>query len=287
MAKNWGDYYFALSLKKYFERAGWSVSINTLDEWNKNNFDYSVVLTLRGLNKYIPKPWHINLMWNISHPDEIDVAEYNMYDHVLIASSLMTQQIKNNTNVNISTMLQCTDPELFKIPGKRKINGGILFVGSSRGEYRDVVKKAIEGGFNPHIYGKGWDDFVDKKYIKGEFISNTDLYKYYNSAIVVLNDHWNDMAEKGFVSNRIYDALATEAIVLSDKPLGMEKEMEQFINFYTNREDFVFILKDNIINNCKYRQKSKDARSFIIKNHTFELRVKQIIDTLHKLYTKK
>ena len=38
----------------------------------------------------------------------------------------------------------------------------------------------------------------------------------YSSVGVLLNDHWQSMHEWGFVSNRLFDALACETPVISD-----------------------------------------------------------------------
>ena len=38
----------------------------------------------------------------------------------------------------------------------------------------------------------------------------------------MLADHWDDMREHGFISNRIYDALACGAVVVSDDVAGLD-----------------------------------------------------------------
>ena len=45
--------------------------------------------------------------------------------------------------------------------------------------------------------------------MKGEGVPSTELARYYGAADIVLNDHWDDMLAEGFISNRIYDALAS------------------------------------------------------------------------------
>ncbi|KTQ99571.1 hypothetical protein NS184_17265 [Curtobacterium luteum] len=43
----------------------------------------------------------------------------------------------------------------------------------------------------------------------------------YASARVVLNDHWPDMAAGGFVSNRVFDVLASGGVVVTDPVTGL------------------------------------------------------------------
>jgi spore maturation protein CgeB len=40
---------------------------------------------------------------------------------------------------------------------------------------------------------------------------------------VVLNDHWENMRTTGFLSNRLFDAVASGARVISDDVLGQEE----------------------------------------------------------------
>ena len=57
---------------------------------------------------------------------------------------------------------------------------------------------------------------VPQDLIKGENIDNKALARVYASAKVVLNDHWESMREHGFISNRIFDVLASGARLVSD-----------------------------------------------------------------------
>ncbi len=91
----WGDYHFALSLKKELEKNNCEIILQILPEWNSDlDSDCDVIIVLRGLSEYKPKKQHFNIMWNISHPDDVRIDEYNQYDHVFIASELWAQKIK-------------------------------------------------------------------------------------------------------------------------------------------------------------------------------------------------
>ena len=69
--------------------------------------------------------------------------------------------------------------------------------------------------------GDGWEQFIDPSLVAATFLPNHQVSAAYRSAGVVLSDHWDDMAREGFVSNRIFDALASAARVVSDPVAGL------------------------------------------------------------------
>lgn len=288
-ANSWGDYHFSLSLEKYFKRKGWETAIHILPDWETNfDNDCEAVLVLRGLSKYDPKPRHFNMMWNISHPDAVKMEEYESYDKVFIASRFWADKIKKEAkNAKIETMLQCTDCEVFKIPEEHELEEideeNILFVGNSRKKYRKSVRYSIESGFDVAVYGKLWEDFIDEKHIRGNYLSNDELYRHYHSTKVLLNDHWDDMAEKGFVSNRIFDGMASGAILITDYVKGLEEEeFSQFLEVYGNKDDFSKKLRAIIENNAGYKDKARKAAESVAQKHTFEKRVERFIEAIRE-----
>ena len=66
------------------------------------------------------------------------------------------------------------------------------------------------------MHGEGWPDLT----VASRQVPNAELGRLYASAGVVLNDHWADMRRDGFVSNRLFDAAACGARVLSDDVAG-------------------------------------------------------------------
>ena len=83
------------------------------------------------------------------------------------------------------------------------------------------------------MYGNGWDKHgLDARHLRGGYIPNEDLRRFYSSASIVLNDTWEDMRAAGFISNRIYDALACGAFVLSDDVAGLADEFDGGVAVY-------------------------------------------------------
>ena len=278
----WGDYHFAKSLKKEFKKLGYSVKLQVLKEWeNGKDRDFDQVLVLRGLSRYNVKTHHFNIMWNISHPDKITPDEYDSYDIVFVSSLLWAKELKKRLNTKVDVLLQCTDDEVFKkIDIKKDID--ILFVGNSRKVFRKIIKDLLPCKFDVHIYGNNWEEFIDKKYIKGKYIDNSILYKYYNRAKIVLNDHWDDMRKKGFVSNRIFDVSACGSFIITDNIVGIGEIFGDSVVVYDNKEDLHKKIEYYMKNENERKKKALKAMEIVRNKHTFKHRVKKIDEILSK-----
>jgi spore maturation protein CgeB len=157
----------------------------------------------------------VNLLWHISHPDLVSPALYDRYDRVFVASDAFAAQMAPRASVPVTALHQATDPERFK-PDPTGPRHELLFVANSRSVRRRIVDDLAGTKHDLAVYGRNWrPDLIDPRYVKGEGIPNADLARYYSSAAIVLNDHWEDMRAEGFISNRIYDALACGAFVIS------------------------------------------------------------------------
>ena len=222
-ANEWGDYHFALALKRAFVKLGHSVRIDLLPDWDTPlGLGDDVAIVLRGLSSYKPRPGHINLMWNISHPDKIGHEEYDLYDHIFVASRQYADRLRESIDTPVTALLQCTDTNIFYPEMVDEVpEYDVLFVGNSRKQYRRIVKDAIESGLPVNIYGTLWEKIVPGEYIKGTYIKNSELRLYYSKCGVLLNDHWPSMGDNGFISNRLFDAGACGACVVSDDAAGI------------------------------------------------------------------
>lgn len=275
--EEWGDYHFALGLKRALTRLGHTVRIDCLNRWEGDHcLGDDVVIVLRGLSQYEPKPHQVNLMWNISHPDAVSKAEYELYDHVFVASERYAKELSAMLEVPVSPLLQCTDPEIFNPDVEPLLEcPGYLFVGNSRNVYREVVKYCIELDVPIEIHGTRWEGFVPGRLIKSTNIPNKFLGRYYKSSNVILNDHWRNMRDNGFISNRLFDALATGACVITDYVEGMQEIFGLGILTFASRDDFRRAIESLSEGSALVR--SKETAQQILRHHTFDQRASEIL----------
>ena len=274
VAHEWGDFHLAIGLKKYFERSGYRAIIQCKTEWKNRGKKQDIILTLRGLTKYIPDPNQLNIMWLISHPNEITISELELFDHVFVASSKFAKEIEEKTSVDIKVLNQCTDPEMFYPLQNQTKEYDLLFVGNSRNIFRKILRDLIPTQFNLKVFGWGWDQFLDIELMGGTLIPNSQLNKIYNQTTILLNDHWQDMKENGFISNRIYDGVASGSIIVSDKNSELETLFPESVFCYETKEEL-----DTITHKLL---KSLPKTRSVIDQHTFENRVNTLIQCISK-----
>ncbi|MEL7035959.1 MAG: tetratricopeptide repeat protein [Cyanobacteria bacterium J06592_8] len=288
-AKEWGDYHFAKAMKRAFERQGHSARIDILPEWeNSQSYGDDVAIVIRGLSQYQPKSYQINLMWNISHPDQVSLEEYEQYDQVFVASYSYAEELQQKVKVPVQPLLQCTNPELFYPDDTENQEvGEILFVGNSRKVYRKIVKDAVEAGLKVDVYGTNWENLLPSGYLKGEHIPNELLRQYYSQCGVLLNDHWETMREKGFISNRLFDAAACGSMIVSDGVFGFETVFGENIHTYNSVQ-----MLSTVVSNCLQQRsenigKRLELAKNIRENHSFEKRVDEMLKAIAILHKNK
>jgi len=223
-AQRWGDLHFARAIERELRRRGHRCRIEVLEEWESaEGLAHDVVLHLKGLSRHHPRPGQFNVLWCISHPSELTAEECDGYDLVAIASEPFAEHMSSRTTTPVVVLEQATDPRVFypdPDPDPAK-HHDVVYVANSRNVLRPMMRELLPTDVDLAVYGANWEGLIDMRYVVAEHVPNDELRRVYSSAKVVLADHWDDMRAHGFVSNRIYDALACGARVISDDVLGL------------------------------------------------------------------
>ncbi len=277
-AYSWGDYHFGHALMRSLQKMGHAARIELVPDWTTPpGFFDDVVISLRGLYRYEPSPHQASVLWNISHPEAVTDDEYTSYDTVFVASIPYAATLSDRLGKKVEPLLQCTDPSLFYVDptGPRH---EALFVGNSRRQQRPVVMDAIAADLPLAVYGRLWSDLIDRRYIRGDHVPNARLRQFYSSATVVLNDHWPEMRDLSFLSNRLFDAVASGAPVVSDPVEGLQDIFGDAVRTYVTVDELRSVFEQHIANPEPWREAALAAAERIRREHSFDARAKVIME---------
>ena len=284
----WGDYAYAVALKRYLDRMGKYTVIDLYEDWNCEE-DADVVLVLRGREFYRPDRRNekcLYIMWNISHPEMVTEEEYQLYDVICVGSLCYAKELQKKITVPVVPLLQCTDTELFYPDQEAEKHRGkdYLFIGNSRNVARPCVLWAAKDKLPLKIWGAGWKAMLgpDKTMVQDVFIENSDIPALYRSARVTLNDHWKDMLDYQFVNNRIFDALACGLPVISDCCDELREIFPDAVLYYSNQEEFQKCVAQ-LENDYDAIKARVDAQWPMIKEkYSFEARARELVEIAGK-----
>mgnify|MGYP001815207090 FL=1 len=280
----WGDTHFATALAKALRSYGADPQIHLLSDWETPAAQaVDIAIHIRGLGTYVPKPSHVNLLWVISHPDEVTPEECNGYDRIMVASHEFAAQLRSQVDVPVEVMLQATDPERFRPAPDPDLAVDVLFAGNSRGQRRISVDSAIEIGAPLRVYGHGWEGSLSEQYLAGDHFPNERLGALYSSAGVTLNDHWPEMMRHGFISNRVFDIIASGGLVFTDPVAGLDQVFGDLVPTFDSSEALRRLLEDLQANRVAYAARMEQARQIVLDAHTFDARAARIMEIIDEL----
>lgn len=273
----WGDTFFAQDLISELKQLGLHVSEDRHQNWERPSriFD-DVELVIRGKYRYLPQKTSKSILWVISNSQLVTVDEVKDYDVVFAASEIWAKTMTEASGVEIKVLLQATNPAKFYARSEvETCEYPVLFVGRTRNEYREVVKFAIEAGADLSIFGEGWGEFGAQQFVKADFLENSEVPLAYSSSGIVLNDHFLDMKENGFISNRVFDAAACGARILSDRIDGMEALFGGLVKCYSDFESF-----KNLVSHPEKWPPFEDRIALarqIAQEHSFKARAQSLL----------
>ena len=303
--ENTGDYWIAKDFSIGFEEYGIETDIDYRTEYHRaHTKEPTLNIYMRGYTKFYP-PFGNNLnMLYVYYPMAYDKNSQNKhtknylknrplmpkdasldddfqnYDIIAVASQKYTNEL-NEYGINAIYIPQFTNPQKFYPAPKDELKTDILFVGSNWHD-RTSLRYSIELGYNVSVYGYNWHGIIPDFMYKGEYIPNEQLNQYYSSAKIILNDHRPDMKEFGFVNNRIYDATASGALVISDYIKEIDDIYQGSVPMYKSKEELNQLLNYYLNNEKERLKKAELAREITLKHFTNKAIAKQILNYIKK-----
>jgi hypothetical protein len=273
-----GDAPLARSLARALGRRGHTTLVQVDSEAGSPGGQcLDVLLTLRGRAAVDPTtPGRLNLLWLISHPSEVDPRELDRYDRVLVASRRYVSELQRRARPTVEPLLQFTDPELFHPDPDPEARHELAFVGNWRSVLRPVVWDALATGRPLALYGRGWDRIAPEHTV-AEHVPHGDLRRVYSSTDILLCDHWDDMREHGFLSNRVFDALACRTFVIADDNAAIADELAGAVETYADAGDLAAKLDRYLSSPDARAEAAQLGRALVMERHTVDRRALELL----------
>lgn len=265
-ANLWGDTHFALDVSDGMRRQGWRTVIQTHRELERSgNRGRDLVLYLRGLRP-APVVETTAALWVISHPADVTSDECRTPAVIFAAGERAAKEFGG------TLLRQATDPRRFRpTPVDPGIASDLLFVGSGRGRTRASVRYALAAGHPVDVVGPGWRRVAGTTVI-AKHVENSDLHRFYSSTRVLLNDHWPDMRRYGIISNRVFDAVACGAVVVSDDVDGLDEIFDSTVLTFDDERTFDTAMERASDARSVNLDTRSAGRELVLQGHSFDHR---------------
>jgi glycosyltransferase involved in cell wall biosynthesis len=284
IAPRWGDWHLAEAFAAALRREGHSVRIQTADHADDlAGRACDVHCVIRGLLRVRRTAGQAHVLWIISHPESVDSTECEAADLILVASVRFADALRARTSTPVEVLLQATDPHRFRpMEPEAKHTHDVAIVAKSRDVFRSAVADAVAAGLRPAIYGSGWARFVDPALVVREYVPNEELPIVYSSVGVLLNDHWETMREWGFVSNRLFDALACGTPVISDDLPEIDALFARTVLTYDDADQLRELVAATLADRPAARARAARGRELVVGQHTFDHRARELVAALRR-----
>lgn len=278
VAENWGDHHFAVAMANAFARVGAGARVVPRHAWAHPFAARDLVVTVRGLVPALPVVGRTNVLWVISHPDDIRSEELSGYDLIAVASDLDRSRVAAMTDRPVISLLQATDQAQFRDVAKG--DGTVVFIGNSRGVRRRIVGWATQQQIPLHIYGNGWDDLDGESVVLHGPVDREAAADRFNSASVVLGDHWDDMRDLGYVSNRVFDVAASGGLLISDRVEGIERLLPGTLTADSAEELGRMVRHWRDVDARRRSELVSGNQTHVRRRHTFDHRARELFDAI-------
>jgi hypothetical protein len=281
-APRWGEFHLARGLISAFNRRGYEAEIQPVDRWGDAAMPGQVDLLLWGQKREYEVPAdRPTLMWLLYNARAMDDDVLQKTRHMFVASAPQADRFARTLGPDrASLLLQSFDADLMSPDGDCTAAGALFIANGLRRRVRRTVRLALEQGVEIDLYGMRWAGTEAQSFLKAEYVENTDLARHYRGAGAVLNDHRFVMGAQGFVSNRIFDALACGAPVVSDMVAGLPDDIVPWVHTYDEDAEFSIRVEAALGETTDRRAERREfARDFATR-HSLDARAGDIIGIL-------
>ncbi len=290
-----GDYFTAMELGEGLKKFGWEINFLSKkgpENWYRVKEDVDILISL--LDTYDPRKIKsknsslLKIAWARNWFDRwVLNPGFSSYDIIMASSSKAADYIENKTKIKPFILPIATNSNRFNssISPKEKFLSDYCFTGSYWNDPREIMEflepESIPYKFN--LYGKNWEK-VDKfkKYYKG-FINYSDIPKVYASTKIVIDDANIATKDFGAVNSRVFDALASGTLVLTNGEIGAQETFNGKLPVFKSKKELHELLNYYLDNEKERMEKIKVLQKYVLEKHTYFNRAHSLKEILKNL----
>eukprot|EP00121_Abeoforma_whisleri_P008662 Awhi_evm1s7953 len=152
---------------------------------------------------------------------------------------------------------------------------------------QDFDPSRIANQFKGEIYGKNWD-YVPLQHetsflnlVQGSIPHPQQIWRLYQSTSIVVNEADAEEMYYGIISNDVYHALASGALVISNNVMGMKEVFKEFLPSYESSLDLSHVL-NSLLNNREWLQEKRNfLQELVLEKHTYKVRAQEFFEYLN------
>ena len=277
------DYAYCMTLKKHLEKEGKYVVLQAYDDWYCD-VGADVEIHMGNFRDYHPDrrvDGRTNVMWLVSHPENVPKEVADRYDLILVDSWPLAEDMKEWSIAEIEPFIVSADTDYF-YRDDSSVEYKRVFVGHTRGENRSCVKWCSDNKIELDVWGSGWEKYYkDDPYIHLHgMISYDETADIYRKSRIIINDHQCEMLKTGMINNRCPEVLLCGKTMLCDWSQGIEDEFGNLFTYYHDEHDFLDALnraEDNYETLCSEINERYDE---LVEKHSMSKAVHRMVEII-------
>ncbi len=290
-----GDYFTASELGDSLKKFGWEITF--LPKEGPGNWYYvpgDVDVLISMLESYDPRKIRcqnkslIKIAW-ARNWFERWCFNPNLSDYHLIFASSETacDYIEKEAGIKPFLLPIATNPERFndKIPPNAEYLCDYCFTGSYWDDPRDIMEM-LDPATLPYtfkLYGANWDNFPKfRDYYQG-FVKYSHMPEVYASTKIVIDDANRGSKKFGAVNSRVYDALASGALVITNGEIGAKETFEGELPVWKSRSELHNLIEFYLNHDQEREEKIRVLKELVHAKHTYQKRADYLKKTLKNL----
>lgn len=286
-----GDYFTAKEFGESLKSMGWEVKFlarEGSDYWyDASHLDVVVSLLYtfdpRRIQSSTASP--IKVAWPRNWFDRwVFFPWFSSYDLVFTPSKKSQEYVRLNSTQDPFLLPLATNPSRFNmnVTKSDKYVSDYCFTGSYWNDPREIINilDPSELPYRFRLFGKNWDEIAKFKPYFGGFVNYSEIPHVYASTKIVVDDANRATKVYGSVNSRVYDALSSGALVLTNGRQGAEEIFMGMLPVYESKADLNSLLERFLEKDDEREELIEKLQKFVLKNHTYLNRAEELKDKL-------